>query len=72
MKPPVEEILTEFLQGCAPKGVSRKYVSTMIVARSDALREAQTRISERIIGLLGLTKADYASQTWTAKIDRGR
>jgi len=44
----------------------------MIMARSDALREAQARISERIVGLLGLTKADYASQTWTAKIDRGR
>ncbi len=54
MKPAVEEILTEFLQGHAPKGVSRKYVSMMILARSDALREAQERISERIVGLLGI------------------
>ena len=60
MKPAVEEILTEFLQGHTPKGVSRKYVSKMILAYSDALREAQARISERIIGLLGLTEADHA------------
>jgi integrase len=54
MKPPVEEILTEFLLGHAPKGVSRKYVSAMIVAQSDALHEAQARISERLVTLLGI------------------
>ena len=59
MKPPVEEILTEFLQGHTPKGVSRKYVSKMIMVYSDALREAQTRISERIVDLLGLTVSDF-------------
>lgn len=58
MKPAVEEILTEFLQGHAPKGVSRKYVSTMILAKSDALHEAQARISARIMILLQLTTAD--------------
>jgi integrase len=52
MKPAVEEILTEFLQGHAPKGVSRKYVSKMILAHSDALQEAQARISQRIVTLL--------------------
>ena len=59
MKPPVEEILTEFLQGHTPKGVSRKYVSKMIMVYSDALREAQGRISERIVALLGLTVSDF-------------
>ena len=54
MKPAVEEILTEFLQGHAPKGVSRKYVSKMILVHSDALREAQARISQRIVSLLGI------------------
>jgi hypothetical protein len=54
MKPAVEEILIGFLQGHAPKGVSIKYASTMILARSDALREAQDRISKRIVGLLGI------------------
>jgi len=54
MKPAVEEILTEMLMGHAPKGVSRKYVAAMIVAKSDALHEAQARISERIVGLLGI------------------
>jgi hypothetical protein len=54
MKPPVEEILTEFLLGHAPKGVSRKYVSAVIIAKSDALHDAQARISKRIVTLLGL------------------
>jgi integrase len=60
MRPPVEEILTDFLQGHTPKGVSRKYASVMAVAKSDAMREAQERISERIVSLLGLTAADFA------------
>jgi hypothetical protein len=51
-------ILTEFLQGHAPKGVSRKYVSTMILAKSEAPHEAQARISARIMELLQLTAAD--------------
>jgi integrase len=60
MKPPVEEMLGEFLQGHTAKGVARKYISTMVMARSDALREAQERISARIVSLLGLKVADYA------------
>jgi integrase len=63
MKPAVEEILTEFLQGHAPTGISRKYVSAMILAKSDALREAQERISERIVSLLGLTADDFRVRT---------
>jgi hypothetical protein len=47
-------MLRDVLQGHTPKGVSRKYVSTMILARSDALHEAQARISERIVGPLGI------------------
>jgi hypothetical protein len=60
MKPSVEEILTDFLQGHTPKGVSRKYASVMAVAKSDPMREAQERISERTLSLLGLTAADFA------------
>jgi hypothetical protein len=55
MKPPVEEILTEMLMGHAIKGVSRKYMATLIVAKSSALREAQRRISTRIAALLSPT-----------------
>jgi hypothetical protein len=32
----------------------------MVMAKSDALREAQERISDRLIGLTGLTAADLA------------
>ena len=42
------------------EGVGRKYVSTMVMAQSDALREAQERISDRLVALLGLTVADFA------------
>jgi hypothetical protein len=57
MKPPVEEILTDFLQGHAMRGVSRKHASVMAGATSDAMREAQERISERIVSLLGFTSS---------------
>ncbi len=49
----VEEILTEFLQGHAPVGVSRKYVVRAILRERGALREGQRRISMRITSLLG-------------------
>ena len=54
MRPPVAEIIQELLMGHVPKGISRKYISTMVVAQSDAMREAQTRISDRIMSLLKL------------------
>jgi hypothetical protein len=38
MMPAVEEMLVDFLQGRAPKGVGKKYVSTMVMAKSAALR----------------------------------
>ena len=66
MRPAVEEMLVEFLQGRAPRGVGRKYVSTMILAKSDALRDAQARISERIVGLLGLTRLEQRRGEWVA------
>lgn len=59
MRPSVEEMLIEFLQGRAPRGVGRRYVSTMIMAKSDALREAQERINDRLMALIGLTAADF-------------
>ncbi len=58
MKPPVEEVLTKFLQGHTPKGVSRKYVNKMIVAYSDALRDAQERISTKIMSLLHMSVSE--------------
>jgi len=39
MKPAVDEMLRDFLQGHTLKGVARKYVSTMVLAKSDALRD---------------------------------
>jgi len=49
----VGKIFPELLQG-HPKGVSRKYAATMVVAKGPAIRDAQKQISERIVGLLGI------------------
>jgi hypothetical protein len=51
------------LDGRSAVGPSRAAVAatrTMVMTQSDALREAQERISKRIVSMLGLTAADYS------------
>jgi hypothetical protein len=50
----VEELLQEILMGHAPSGLSRKYVARFVAASGRTLREAQQRVSARVIELLGL------------------
>jgi integrase len=50
----VSEMLISFLMGHALEGVSAKYTNELMIANSQALREAQERISKRIVSLLGL------------------
>jgi integrase len=59
MRPAVPELHTDLLQCHTPKGVSRGYVSKVVAAESDALRDAQRRISARMLDLLGLGTADF-------------
>lgn len=55
----IDEMLRDFLQGHAHKGVARGYVSTMVLALSDELRAEQERISARLVSLLGLKEGDF-------------
>lgn len=48
----VDELLTHFLMGHAPEGISQKYIARMILTSGPALRAAQRKISRRIISLL--------------------
>jgi integrase len=48
----IDELLSHFLLGHAPEGVSQKYIARMILAAGPALRDAQRRMSRRIVGLL--------------------
>jgi hypothetical protein len=48
-------MLISFLMGHALEGVSAKYTNELMIANSAALREAQERVSKRIVSLLGLT-----------------
>jgi integrase len=50
----VDEMLAHFLMGHSPEGISQKYIVKMILASGPALREAQRKISRRIVGLLGI------------------
>lgn len=48
----IDELLSHFLLGHAPEGVSQKYIARMILAAGPALRDAQRRMSRRIVALL--------------------
>jgi integrase len=51
----IDELLTHLLMGHALEGVSRKYISKLVVMNGPGLRRAQVQISRRIVRLLGLT-----------------
>jgi integrase len=50
----ISEMLISFLMGHSLQGVSAKYTNELMIANSQALREAQENISRRIFELLGL------------------
>jgi integrase len=51
----ISEMLISFLMGHSLQGVSAKYTNELMIANSQALRDAQQKISRRIFELLGLT-----------------
>lgn len=51
----VDELLSHFLMGHAPEGISQKYIARMILTSGPALRAAQRMISRRIFALLDPT-----------------
>ena len=50
----IDGLLTHYLMGHAPDGISQKYVATLISQNGPAMRAAQERVSKRIVSLLGL------------------
>jgi integrase len=56
----IDELITHYLMGHAPQGISQKYIATLILQNGPAMRAAQERISKRIVSLLGLRGHDDA------------
>ncbi|MCG2629735.1 hypothetical protein L6654_24225 [Bradyrhizobium sp. WYCCWR 13023] len=50
----VGDLIRHFLMGHAPEGISQKYIASLILANGPKMREEQSRISRRILELLGL------------------
>jgi integrase len=50
----IDELISHYLMGHAPQGISQKYIATLILQNGPAMRAAQERISKRIVSLLGL------------------
>lgn len=59
----VDDTLAHLLLGHAPRGVSQRYVSTLVLSQWPAMREAQRKISRRLAYLLGLDTGDLAGLT---------
>jgi integrase len=49
----IDELIAHFCLGHIPAGISRGYVSKMILASGQGMRAAQRTVSKRIVGLLG-------------------
>jgi integrase len=49
----VDELTTHFLMGHVPSGISRGYVAKMTLSGGQGMRNAQRRISARIVELMG-------------------
>jgi integrase len=65
----IDDLLIHFLMGHAPEGISQKYVAILILSNGPAMRDAQAKISKRIVGLLGLTPAAFAKELRGAEKD---
>jgi integrase len=49
----VDELLSHFMLGHIPAGISRGYVAKMVLSSGQGMRSAQRVVSRRIVGLLG-------------------
>jgi hypothetical protein len=58
----VDDTISSLLMGHALDGVSKKYISKIIITSGPALRSEQARISRRIVQLLGLTSTTYIEE----------
>jgi integrase len=51
----IDGLISHFLLGHAPKGISQEYIPILILQNGPAMRAAQQKISTRMFKLLGLT-----------------
>ena len=50
----IDELISHYLLGHAPAGISQRYILKLILASGPAMRAAQATISRRIVRLLGI------------------
>jgi hypothetical protein len=50
-----DNLISHFLLGHAPRGISQEYIAILILASGPSMRDAQEKISARMLALLGLT-----------------
>jgi integrase len=50
----IDELITHYLMGHAPQGISQKYIATLILQNGPGMKAAQAKISKRVFKLLGL------------------
>ncbi|HLZ06261.1 MAG TPA: integrase family protein [Bradyrhizobium sp.] len=50
----VDDLISHFLLGHAPKGISQKYIATLILANGPKMRDEQGRMSKQVLKLLKL------------------
>ena len=51
----IDELISHYLLGHAPAGISQRYILKLILASGPAMRAAQAKISRRIVALLNPT-----------------
>ena len=49
----IDELHAHVMLGHAPKNISESYITRLVLAAGPALRQAQRRVSQRMIALLG-------------------
>ena len=59
----IDELISHYLMGHAPQGISQKYIATLILQSGPAMRAAQERISKRIVSLLKLKIGSHDDAT---------
>jgi len=59
----IDELISHYLMGHAPQGISQKYIATLILQNGPAMRAAQERISKRIVSLLRLKLGSHDDAT---------
>jgi integrase len=67
----IDDLISHFLMGHAPDGISQKYIATLILQNGAAMRDEQNRMSKRFIELLGLDGKTFRAEIGAA-LDRSR